>query len=107
MNLTHLLGNLYSTFARHGSRWIVRRMHPNVRHHKGRCSTDLRTRKRVAKVCISSTFWFHSTSADRWLWPYFFNRFWEGAELIETKRAVSGKPEMALPATAGEGMVVQ
>ncbi|KAJ9092379.1 hypothetical protein QFC21_006881 [Naganishia friedmannii] len=34
-------------------------------------------------------------------------KFWEGAELIETKRAISGKPEMSLPATAGEGMVVQ
>ncbi|KAI5449679.1 Proteasome subunit beta type-1 [Naganishia albida] len=34
-------------------------------------------------------------------------KFWEGAELIETKRATSGKPEIALPATAGEGMVVQ
>ncbi|KAJ9113992.1 hypothetical protein QFC22_005810 [Naganishia vaughanmartiniae] len=34
-------------------------------------------------------------------------KFWEGAELIETKRAISGKPEISLPATAGEGMVVQ
>jgi hypothetical protein len=34
-------------------------------------------------------------------------RSWEGAELIETKRATSGKPEIALPVTAGEGMVVQ
>jgi hypothetical protein len=74
-----------------------------VRHQKGRRSTNLCARKRAAEVSRPLPVFAVPTAAD----VDIALRFWEGAELIETKRATSGKPEIALPATAGEGMVVQ
>lgn len=57
--------------------------------------------------CQSKLSFYHLRCRPHPLTDVVFDRFWEGAELIETKRATSGKPEIALPATAGEGMVVQ